>query len=94
MAQTVKNLPAIWEIQVQPLGREDPLKKGMPTHSSVLSWGNPMDRGAWQATVYGVAKTKRPKLSHFQDTVHYTQSLAGGIPLHFPDVCTSLSFML
>ena len=58
----------MWEIQVQTLGREDPLKKGMPTHSSVLSWGNPMDRGAWQAIVYWVTKTKQLKLSHFQDT--------------------------
>ena len=34
----VKNLPAMREILVQPLGREDPLEKGMDTHSSVLTW--------------------------------------------------------
>ena len=38
MAQTVKNLPAVQEIQVRSLGQEDPLKKEMATHSSVLAW--------------------------------------------------------
>ena len=38
MAQMVKNLPAVQETQVQPLGREDPLEKGMATHSSILAW--------------------------------------------------------
>ena len=41
------------EMQVQSLGQEDPLEKGMATHSCL---GNPMDRGAWQATVHGVAR--------------------------------------
>ena len=36
MAQTVKNLPAVQETQVQPLGGEDPLEKGMATHSITL----------------------------------------------------------
>ena len=38
MAQTVKNLPAIQETQVQSLGWEDTLEKGMATHSSILAW--------------------------------------------------------
>ena len=41
VAQTVKNLPAMQEIQVQSLGREDPLEKEMATHSSILAWGIP-----------------------------------------------------
>ena len=41
MAQTVKNLPAMQEIRVQSLGREDPLEKGMATHSSTLAWRIP-----------------------------------------------------
>ena len=45
MAQMVKNLLAMWEIQDRSLGREDPLEKGMATHSSILAWKNPMDRG-------------------------------------------------
>ena len=36
-----KNLPATWETQVQSLDREDPLKKGMATHSSILVWEIP-----------------------------------------------------
>ena len=38
VAQMVKNLPAMQEIWVQSLGRDDPLKKGKATHSSILAW--------------------------------------------------------
>ena len=41
MDQTVKNLPAMQEIQVQPLGQEDPLDEEMTTHSSILAWRIP-----------------------------------------------------
>ena len=41
MAQTVKNLLPLREAQVQPLGQEDPLEKGMATHSSILAWRIP-----------------------------------------------------
>ena len=37
----VKNLPAMPENQVQSLGQEDPLEKGMATHSSILAWRSP-----------------------------------------------------
>ena len=37
-AQMVKNLPVMQETQVRSLGREDPLEKGMATHSSILAW--------------------------------------------------------
>ena len=37
MAQVVKNLPAMWETQVQALGQEDPLERGMATHSTILA---------------------------------------------------------
>ena len=57
MAQMVKNPDAMPETQVRSLGQEDPLKKGMTTHSSVLAWRIPMERAAWQATVHGVAKS-------------------------------------
>ena len=40
------------------LGWEDPLEEGMATHSSILAWRIPMDRGAWLATVRGVAKSQ------------------------------------
>ena len=41
MAQRVKNLPAMQETQVQFLGQEDPLEKGMAAHSSILTWRIP-----------------------------------------------------
>ena len=41
MTQTVKNLPAVWETQVQFLGWEDLLEEGMATHSSILAWRIP-----------------------------------------------------
>ena len=41
MAQIVKNLPAMQETHVQSLGQEDPLEKGMATHSSILVWRIP-----------------------------------------------------
>ena len=41
VAQTVKRLPAMWETQVQSLGREGPLEKEMATCSSVLAWKTP-----------------------------------------------------
>ena len=41
LAQMIKNFLAMWEIWVQSLGREDPLEKGMATHSSILAWRIP-----------------------------------------------------
>ena len=41
MAQTVKNLHVIWEIEVQSLGRGDPLEEEMATHFSILAWRIP-----------------------------------------------------
>ena len=41
MAQMVKNLPAMKETQVQSMGQENPLKKEMATHSSILAWRTP-----------------------------------------------------
>ena len=58
VVQTVKNLPTIQETCVLSLGWEDPLKKGLATHSSILAGlENPMDRGAWRASVHGITKT-------------------------------------
>ena len=54
----VKNLPTVQELQetqVQSLGQKDPLEEGMATHSCLE---NPMDRGAWQATIHGVSESR------------------------------------
>ena len=53
----VKNLPAMWETQIRSLGQEDPLEKGMATHSSILAWRIPWTKIPWQATVHEVAKS-------------------------------------
>ena len=45
------------ETRVWSLGQEDPLEEGMATHSSLLAWRIPMDRGAWRAAVHGVAQS-------------------------------------
>ena len=58
VAQTVKNPPAVQETWVRSLGWEDLLEESMATHSSILAWRIPMDKGAWRATVYGVAKSQ------------------------------------
>ena len=64
VAQTVKHLPTVREARFKYLGREDLLEKEMATDSSTPAWKNPMDRGAWWATVHGVAKS-RTRLSAF-----------------------------
>ena len=51
------------EMQVQSLGREDPLEEGVATHSSPLQYScleNPTDRGAWRAAVHRFAKSRTP----------------------------------
>ena len=58
MTQMVKNLPSVQETWVQSRGQEDPLEKGMTTHSSILAWRIPMDREAQQVIVHGVAKSQ------------------------------------
>ena len=54
----VKNPPAMQETQVCSLGQEDTLVEGMATHSSILAWRIPIERGAWWSTVHGIAKSR------------------------------------
>ena len=62
MAQRLKRLPGMRETWVGSLDQEDPLEKGVATHSSILE--NSMDKGAWEATDHGVAKS-HTRLSDF-----------------------------
>ena len=55
VTQSVKNLSEMQETCIRSLGQEDPLEKEMATHSSTCR-ENPMEGGAWQVTVHGVAK--------------------------------------
>ena len=52
VAQMVKNLPAVQDTRVQSLSQEDPLEKGMVTHSSILAWRIPRkeEPGGLQST--------------------------------------------
>ena len=59
MAQLVKNLPAMQETQVQPLGGEDPLEKEMVTHSSILTWKLP-----WTEEPGGLQSTGSQRVRH------------------------------
>ena len=58
VSQMVKNPSAMWETGVRSLGWEDLLEEGMATHSSILAWTIPMDKGAGRATVHEVAKSQ------------------------------------
>ena len=57
-AHVVKNPCAMGETWVQSLGWEDPLEEDMATHSSILAWRVPIDRGAWWVTIHGIAKSQ------------------------------------
>ena len=59
MAQKVKNLPAMLETRVRSPGQEDPLEKGMATHSSILAWEIP-----WTEEPGGVQSTGSERIGH------------------------------
>ena len=59
MAQTVKNLPAMQETQVLSLGQEDPLEKGMATHSIILAWEIP-----WTEETGGLQSIGSQRVGH------------------------------
>ena len=62
MTLMVKNLPAMQETQVQTLDQKIPWRREwLPTSVSILASMNPMDRGAWWATVHEVAESDRTK---------------------------------
>ena len=65
MAQMVKNLPAVQETQVRPLGWEDPLEKETATHSSILAWRIP-----WTEEIGGLQSTGRKELDMTDVTWH------------------------
>ena len=52
------------DMLVQSLGGEDPLEEEMATHSTILAWRIPMDRGTWRATVHRVAKSQTRLSTH------------------------------
>ena len=67
MAQTVKNLPAVWETQVQSLGQEDPLEKGMATLSSILA-----RRTLWTEDPSGLQSMRSQRVTLKEEREEYT----------------------
>ena len=67
MAQLVKNPPAMWEIWVWSLGWEDPLEKGMATHSSILSWRIP-----WTGEPSRLQSIGSQRVGHNWETLTFT----------------------
>ena len=83
VAQLVKNLPAMWETWVWSLGWEDLLEEGMTTHSSILTWRIPMDRGASRATDYEAAKSQTWLNHSAQGMATLSRALAWRIPMDY-----------
>ena len=77
MVQRLKRLPAVWEIWVQSLSREDPLEKEMATHSSILAWRIP-----WTEELGGLQSTGR-KESDTTERLHFHFQSSPGTPLMF-----------
>ena len=75
MAQTVKNLPAVQKTWVQSLGWEDPLVKGMATHSSILAW-----RISWTEETGGLQSIGSQRVGHDRATnTHMLENGGGGV---------------
>ena len=70
----VKISPAMRETWAASLGWEDSLEEGMATHSGILPWRIPVDRGAWGAAVRGVTKS-RTRLHDYARTQRHFNNL-------------------
>ena len=78
VAQTINNLPAIWETWIRFLGREDPLEKGMTTHLSILAWRIRWTEEPGGLHVCGVAKSQT-QLSDTQKEPAFSSNRCRGI---------------
>ena len=58
VVQTIKNLPAMWETQVQSLGQDDPLGEEMATHSSILAWRSPWTEESGSIQFMGLQRVR------------------------------------
>ena len=58
VTQMIKNLPAMWETQVLSLGQDDPLEKGLATHSSILAWRIPWTEEAGRLQAMGSQRVR------------------------------------
>ena len=79
VAQTLKNLPVVQETWVQSLGREDPLEKGMATHSSTLALRIP-----WTEEPGGLQSTGSQRVRHNRATNAFTSQCTSALRGLFP----------
>ena len=85
----------MWETRetwVGSWGQEDPLEEGIATHSSILAWRIPKDRGAWQATVHRVKRVGRnwaTKYSTAQHSLSWRESKSLSFENWFNKLCYS-----
>ena len=73
VAQTVENLPAKRETRIRSLGQEDPLEKGMATHSSILAWRIPWTEEPEELQSVGSQSQTRLKRLGGSSSLHSTQ---------------------
>ena len=71
IVQVVKNLPAMWKTLVRSLGQEDPLEKGMATHSSILAW-----RITWTEEPGGLQPVRLQRLGDLTNTFTHLKVLS------------------
>ena len=86
VAQMVKNLPAMQETQVQFLGQEDPLEKGMATQSSILPWRIPWteEPGGLQST--GSQRVRHDWATNTTTTINLDSHVASGYHIDIMDL--------
>ena len=82
----VKRLPSMWETWVRSLGREDPLEKEMPTHSSTLAWKIPWTEEPCRLQSVGSQRVRPTEWLHFFFRWSWWSSL---VPLVWPQVTIS-----
>ena len=70
VAEMVKNVPAVQETQVRPLGREDPREKEMATHSSTLAWEIPWTQEPGRLQSMGLQRVRHNWLNNIKDWVY------------------------
>ena len=89
VAQTVKNMPAMQETRVLSLGQEDPLEKGMATHSSILAWRIPWTREPGRLQSMGLRSWTQLSYSHTHTHTHTEISTCPLLVLFFVCVFTT-----
>ena len=83
----VKNLPAMQETQAQSLGQEDPLEKGMATHSSILAWRIPWTEEPGSLEFMGSQELDTTEQLNHHSGAHFYRNLFADHPSKFFSFC-------